>query len=136
MFGLGGSARIALFEWLIGKNLHGMHRPGKGPGSAFSEETKKTWYLAEYKHQPWPHIEDADGEFYLAEIPAERGKLPHGVEELMRDSWRRYLRKGRDYTYTGMRPLRCGQNYQMIEDNISSDAWFWCFLLENEQCSC
>jgi len=125
MFGPGGAARIALAEWLIDERLHGMHRSGKGPGSAFSEQARQTWYAAEYKHRSWPYVEDQDGDFSLAEVPAELGKLPDGAEELMRDSWRRYLRKGRDFAYTGMRPLRCGQNYQMIEDMV-------CVLLEDE----
>ncbi|MHC4426953.1 MAG: hypothetical protein ACYSYV_12775, partial [Planctomycetota bacterium] len=125
MFGPGGAARTALAEWLIDERLHGMHRQGKGPGSAFTDQTRQMWYAAEYRHRPWPHIQDQDGEFGLAEVPSERRSLPQGVEELMRDSWRRYLHQGKDYAYTGMRPLRRGQNYQMIEDMV-------CVLLENK----
>lgn len=120
MFGPGSAARIALADWLIEEKLHGMHRPGKGPGSAFSAETKRLWYEAECKHRGWPQADCQDGEFTPSEVPTEQRKLPQGAEEVLRDSWRRYLHKGKGYVYTGMRPLRGDQNFQMIEDMVGA----------------
>ena len=120
MFGPGGAARIAFTDWLIEEKLHGMYRPGKGPGSAFTPQTRKIWRQAEYKHRPWPKTRMKDGVSIPADVPAEQGKLPEGVEQVLRDSWRRTMHHGKNGAYTGMRPLRCGQNYQMVEDMVGA----------------
>jgi len=118
MFGPGGAARIAFADWLVEEKLHGMYRPGKAPGSSFSKQTRKIWYEAEHKNKHWPQVETGDGESIPVEVSAEQGKLPEGMEQVLRDSWLRSMYHGKDYAYTGMRPLRCGQNFQMIEDMV------------------
>ena len=120
MFGPGGAARIALADWLIEERLHGMYRPGKAPGSSFSTQARQIWCEAEYRNRRWPQAATGDGECIPVEVPTEQGKLPEGVEQVLRDSWRRYLYQGKDGAYTGMRPLRCGQNFQMIEDMVGA----------------
>ncbi|MHC4538469.1 MAG: hypothetical protein ACYS74_01645 [Planctomycetota bacterium] len=127
MFGPGGAARIALADWLIEEKLHGMYRPGKAPGSSFSEQAKKIWCQAESKNQYWPQTRMEDGELIPVDVSAGQGKLPAGVEQVLRDSWRRSLYQGKDYTYKGMRRLCGDQNFQMIEDMVGAllDAESW-----------
>ena len=120
MFGPSGAARIALADWLIEEKLHGMYRPGKAPGSSFSEQAIKIWCEAEFKNQHWPQIRMRDGEFIPVAVSTEQGKLPEGVEQVLRDSWRRSMYQGKDYTYRGMRRLCGEQNFQMIEDMVGA----------------
>ncbi|MFC1633957.1 hypothetical protein ACFL5Z_03880 [Planctomycetota bacterium] len=135
MFGPGGAARIAFADWLIEEKLHGMYRPGKAPGSSFSKQARKIWCEAEYQNRYWPEARMKDGESIPVEVSTEQGKLPEGVEQILRDSWRRSMYQGKNHAYTGMRPLRCGQNFQMIEDMVgvlldaqSRPKWYRCPL--------
>jgi len=50
VFGPDGAARIALADWLIEERLHGMYRPGKAPGPAFSKQATKIWHEAKYRN--------------------------------------------------------------------------------------
>jgi hypothetical protein len=120
MFGPGGAARIAFADWLVEEKLHGMYRPGKAPGSSFSMQAKKIWCETEYKNRRWPHTIMKDGESIPIEMSTEQGKLPDGIEQVLRDSWRRSMYQGKDYTYKGMRRLCGEQNFQMIEDMVGA----------------
>jgi len=59
-----------------------------------------------------------DGKLIPVEVSTERAKLPEGVEQVVRGAWRRSMYHGQNCAYTGMRPLRCGQNFQIIEDMV------------------
>ena len=120
MFGPGGAARIALAGWLVEEKLHGMYRPGKTPGQSFSKQARKIWHEAQHQNRQWPQAEGRDGAFGPLEVSSEQGKLPQGVEHVLRDSWRRSMYQGKDYAYKGMRRLTGEQNFQMVEDMVGA----------------
>jgi hypothetical protein len=120
VFGPGGAARIALADWLIEERLHGMYRPGKAPGPAFSKQATKIWHEAKYQNRQWPRACGTDGEFGLLDASTDKGRLPDGVEQVLRNSWRRSRYQGPEHAYKGMRRLGGEQSFQMIEDMVGA----------------
>ena len=112
LFGPRGAAIAELVHFLAAEKVHGMHRNGTSPHPRWSEETANIWYKAE-RIQNWPSLESRKGKEVPLDVVEERGTLPDGLVDPIRDIGRRNraLRN-----YLGANRLSGDLPYQIIED--------------------
>jgi hypothetical protein len=109
-----GGAIMELLHFLAAERVHGMHRHGTSANPAWSEEAKKIWYDAQ-RTGSWPRIINKEGEEVLLDVAEEKGHLPEGVREALRQMWRQNPAL-RDYT--GTNRLSGDIPFQIIEDVV------------------
>lgn len=114
MFGPRGGAVLELWNFLAAQRIHGQHRPCTSPNPLWTEETKSMWHNAN-KIYNWPEMKDEDGRYISMDVAEDKGYLPVGVIEKLRQLWRRNPAL-RDYC--GTKRLSGDIPFQIIEDVI------------------
>ena len=114
LFGPRGGASMELLHFLAAERIHGQHRHGSAPNPKWSEQARKRWYDAG-KIGRWPTIRNENGESDPLDLAEEQGRLPDGIVEVLRETWRRNpALRG----YSGIKRLPCDTPFQIVEDVV------------------
>ena len=114
MFGPRGGAMMELVHFLASERIHGQHRPAISPDPRWTQETTNMWYKAQ-RTGNWPMMKDGDGGYIPMDVAEDKGYLPQGIVEILRQLWRRNpaLRN-----YCGTKRLDGDIPFLIIEDVV------------------